>query len=152
MRAPFQILAIPYRYEDGELRVCVFLRSDHDQWQFVAGGGEDNETPTEAALREIFEESGIRATTVTELCAAACVPNTCFEKCHREHWKKDAYVIPEYSFAFACPTEITLSNEHTEMRWLTYGEAHRLLQWDSNKTALYELDCRLRGADARGCV
>ena len=29
---------------------CVFHRADHDQWQFIAGGGEDNETPLAAAL------------------------------------------------------------------------------------------------------
>ena len=58
MRAPFQILAIPYRFEDGDLRVCVLRRADSDQWQFVAGGGEDRETPAEAARREIWEECG----------------------------------------------------------------------------------------------
>ncbi|MBO5897463.1 MAG: NUDIX pyrophosphatase [Clostridia bacterium] len=152
MRAPFQILAIPYRITSGAILYGVLHRADHDQWQFVAGGGEDNETPLEAAQREIFEECGVHAETVTALCSVACVPNTCFAKCHRAHWAKDAYVIPEYSFAFACPTEVLLSHEHTEVRWLTYREARELLQWDSNKTALYELDCRLRGVDARGCV
>ena len=50
MRAPFQILAIPYRIVDGTPMYCVFHRADHDQWQFIAGGGEDNETPLAAAL------------------------------------------------------------------------------------------------------
>jgi len=39
MRAPFQILAIPYKYIDGILMFCVLHRSDFDQWhsagQFV---------------------------------------------------------------------------------------------------------------------
>ena len=43
MRAPFQILAIPYRVIDGEVQYCVLHRADHDQWQFIAGGGEDDE-------------------------------------------------------------------------------------------------------------
>ena len=38
MRAPFQILAIPYRVVDGEVQYCVLHRADHDQWQFIAGG------------------------------------------------------------------------------------------------------------------
>ena len=54
MRAPFQILAIPYRIVDGTPMYCVFHRADHDQWQFIAGGGEDNETPLAAAKRETF--------------------------------------------------------------------------------------------------
>ena len=60
MRAPFQILALPYKMVDGVPYYCVFHRADHDQWQFVAGGGEDDETPLDAAKREIFEEIGIR--------------------------------------------------------------------------------------------
>jgi dATP pyrophosphohydrolase len=42
MRAPFQILALPYKIVDGAPHYCVFHRADHDQWQFVAGGGEDD--------------------------------------------------------------------------------------------------------------
>ena len=55
MRAAFQILAIPYRIIDGTPRYCVFHRADHDKWQFIAGGGEDAETPLEAAKRETLE-------------------------------------------------------------------------------------------------
>lgn len=39
MRAPFQILAIPFR-KDKSFQYAVMHRSDCDQWQFVAGGGE----------------------------------------------------------------------------------------------------------------
>lgn len=67
MRAAFQILAIPYQIIEGTPRYCVFHRADHDQWQFIAGGGEDNETPLEAAKRETLEESSIRADRWIEL-------------------------------------------------------------------------------------
>ena len=149
MRAPFQILAIPYRMADGVPQYAIFHRADHDQWQFVAGGGEYGETPPDAARREILEECGVRADDIMALRSVACVPNTCFAACHRARWERDAYVIPEYSFGFECAQEITLSREHTECRWVNYGQARSLLQWDSNKTALYELDCRLRDVDAR---
>ncbi len=149
MRAPFQILAIPYRIKEDTVQYGVLHRADHDQWQFVAGGGEDSETPEKAARREILEECGIRVTEITALRAVACVPNTCFAGYHREHWERDTYVIPEYSFGFACAEDIVLSHEHTEIRWLTYEQARSILQWDSNKTALYELNCRLLGVDAR---
>ena len=52
-------------------------------------------------------------------------------------------MIPEYSFGFACLDELVLSHEHTECIWLPYPEAREKLQWDSNKTALYELNCIL---------
>ena len=149
MRAPFQILAIPYRIKGDTVQYGVLHRADHDQWQFVAGGGEDDETPLDAAKREIFEEIGIRTEQIFALKNTAFVPNTCFAKTHRQYWDKDAYIIPEYSFAFECSVEITLSHEHKECVWLTYQQAREVLHWDSNKTALYELDCRLRDVDAR---
>ena len=149
MRAPFQILALPYKIIDGTLHYCVLHRADHDQWQFVSGGGEDEETPMEAAVREIFEELEVSANDVLALKSIACVPTVCYPQMYRQHWDKDAYVIPEYSFAFECQGEIKLSHEHSDYVWMTYEQARNVLHWDSNKTALYELDCRLRNVDAR---
>jgi dATP pyrophosphohydrolase len=145
MRAPFQILAIPYRYEDGELRVCVLRRSDLDQWQFVAGGGEGNETPREAAFREVSEECHVHAAEMLSLASTCSIPTNIFSARILAEWPTDLYVIPEYSFAFLCPDEIILSHEHTECVWMSPDEARERLKWDSNRTALYELECRLKG-------
>ena len=144
MRAPFQILAIPFRREEGRLLYCVFHRSDYDQWQFIAGGGEDPETPEEAAGREIFEESGVVPAGLIRLKSLCCVPASCFPLRHTYGWPPDTYVIPEYAFGFECREEIRLSREHTECAWLAYEDARKRLKWDSNRTALYELNCRLR--------
>lgn len=143
MRAPFQILAIPYRMVDGALKYCVFHRSDCDEWQFIAGGGEDAETPLEAAKREAFEEGGAHSDVWIELKSLSYLPVTVIsEKCRR-HWSENTYVIPEYSFGFECRDDIKLSREHAECVWLTYDEAMKKIKWDSNRTALYELNCRL---------
>lgn len=142
MRAPFQILAIPYKKEK-ELLYCVLHRADSDQWQFIAGGGEDSETPKEAAVREVFEEAGIENADVMELVSRAYVPANVIKECHRKCWPKDTYVLPEYHFAFCCNAEIMVSKEHTEYVWISYEEAMGKSTWDSNRTALYELNCRL---------
>ena len=47
---------------------------------------------------------------------------------------------------FECGSKIVLSSEHNGFEWLTYDEAITRLTWDSNKTALYELNCRLLDA------
>ena len=73
MRAPYQILAIPYK-RTPELLFCVFRRADCDQCRFVAGGGEEDETPPEAAVREMKEETGVTATSVISLVSAAYLP------------------------------------------------------------------------------
>lgn len=143
MRAPFQILAIPYQWINGVPFYCVLHRSDCDQWQFIAGGGENQETPEEAAKREIFEESGISVWDIICMKSMCHIPTDIFPNRHLYHWADDLYVIPEFSFAFECHSDIVLSHEHTECVWLNYQGAMKKLQWDSNKTALYELNCRL---------
>ena len=45
MRAPFQVLVIPYKIINNEILYGIFLRSDMKVWQAISGGGEDNETP-----------------------------------------------------------------------------------------------------------
>ena len=149
MRAPFQILAIPYRRREGILQYCVFHRADHDQWQFLSGGGEDGETPEEAARREIFEESGLTVQSIIPLRSLCCIPASIFSERHTRHWPADTYVIPEYAFGFVCEGEIRLSDEHSEYFWMDYREAGDRLKWDSNRTALYELDCRLKAGQSR---
>ena len=53
MRAPFQILAIPYRKRQ-KWEFCVFHWADMDQYQFVAGGGEMGETAAQAAPEAVL--------------------------------------------------------------------------------------------------
>ena len=149
MRAPFQILAIPYRIVDGTPMYCVFHRADHDQWQFIAGGGEDNETPLAAAKRETFEEGGVHSTQWLGLKSLSYIPVTIISEMRRKHWDSSTYVIPEYTFGFECQDDVRLSPEHTDCVWLTYDEASQKLKWDSNRTALYELNCRLKKANKK---
>ena len=144
MRAPFQILAVPYRFIENELHFCVFHRADSDIWQFIAGGGENNEKPADAALREIKEEAGVTAEKLTELKSVAFVPAEIVTETMRAHWDKNIFVIPEYSFAFECNADPTISREHSEYKWLPYNDARKLLKWESNKVAMYEIMCRLR--------
>jgi len=143
MRAPFQVLALPYRWSDSGLEFCIFHRRRHDTWQFISGGGENDETPLETVKREVEEESGIIAESFTALRSMCYIRSVIFPEEYRNNWPKDMYVIPEYAFGFECTSEIKLSSEHREYRWVSYEEAMDLLKYDSNKTAMYELKCRL---------
>ena len=144
MRAPFQILVIPFRRVEAGIEYAVLRRRDSSFWQFVAGGGEDTETPRDAALRETKEEIGIaRPERLEELDSMSTIPKSIFAAA--DSWGPDIYVVPQYCFAIdATDAQLTLSNEHTEARWLAYEEAYSLLKWDSNKNALWELRERLR--------
>ena len=59
-RARYQVLVIPYYIESGNVQFCLFQRSDIGIWQFITGGGEDEDISIiESAKREAFEEAGI---------------------------------------------------------------------------------------------
>ena len=75
--------------------------------------------------------------------AMAYIPADVIAEKHRKAWGRDTFVIPEYTFGFECDGELRLSGEHDGYEWLGYEEAMSQLTWDSNKTALYELYCRL---------
>lgn len=149
MREPYQILSIPYCVVDGKPLFCILRRADSSYWQFIAGGGENGETPTQAAKRETIEEIGVDPINIKQLTCIAYVPAEVIDESRRQHWDKNTVVIPEYSFAFECDSELTLSNEHTEYKWLTYNEARKLLKWDSNKVAMYEINCKLQLLSSR---
>ena len=143
-RAAFQVLVIPYRInENGQPQYLLFERSDRNVWQWIAGGGEIGEQPEQAARRESFEEAGISENTrLIRLDSMASIPATHFADYHL--WGNDVYVIPEYSFGVeVINEEVCLSAEHKTYVWLDYETAQSRLEWDSNKTALWELHSRL---------
>ena len=141
-RAPFQVLVIPFRSISEQVEYALFHRADCDMWQWIAGGGEDSETPLEAARREALEEGGIAATReLIALDSIASIPVARF----RDHaWAADLHVIPEYAFAVDVGvSSIELSKEHRSFDWLDYDTAVERARWDSNRVALYELQRRL---------
>lgn len=149
-RAPFQVLIYPYRKRDDSYEYAIFLRADNGIWQTVAGGGEDSETPLEAAKREFIEETGISPSApFLQLQTVEPIRVTEFRSSYR--WGETIYVIPQYCFGVDVgDAEIQLSHEHKEVRWLQYAEAQALIYHEGNRTALWELDTRLRGKGPRG--
>ena len=146
-RATFQVVVFPFRRRGESVEYAVFRRADAGYWQGIAGGGEDDESPLEAAKRETEEEAGIpRTSTFYRLDTVSSVPVYHFAA--RTEWPKDLYVTTNYSFGVDCgSTEIVLSHEHTEVAWLPFAEAHNILKWDNNRTALWELDQRILKGD-----
>ncbi len=144
MRAPFQILVIPYRSIGIAREFAVLKRSDDGSWQFVSGGGEDEETPVQAAGREVLEETGFESDSpLIALDSMSSIPKNCFAAA--ESWGAGVFVVPEHCFAVNVGnSKLVLSKEHIDLRWLPYAQASELLKWDSNQTALWELNERLK--------
>ncbi|MBY6038098.1 NUDIX domain-containing protein [Fictibacillus nanhaiensis] len=143
MRAPYQVLVLPYIVDENTVKYAVFNRADDRYWQGIAGGGEEGETIIEAARREAFEEAGLTSDlSFLRLDSISSIPV--------EHvvgtflWGDEVYVINEYSFGVeVLKKDLSLSKEHSFYKWVSYDEALSLLKWDSNKTALWELNRRV---------
>jgi dATP pyrophosphohydrolase len=139
-REPFQVLVLLYRHQNDCMEYCVFNRADskQDLWQFISGGGENNETKKQAAIRELYEETGIVANdSLIELSSASSIPSNCFPEIEENF--PDISHVPEYSFAIEVNECIQLSREHKEYIWSNYHTTIELLEYNSNKKALFEL-------------
>jgi len=144
-RAPFQVLVLPFRRREGRLEYAIFRRADDASWQGIAGGGEDGESPVEAAKREAAEEAGTPlSVSLFPLQSMSTVPVTCISEGVRRHWPHDLFALPNHAFAVDCSDlQLRASAEHTELQWVAYETAYALLRWESNKISLWELNERL---------
>lgn len=143
-RSQYQVLVIPYFLDWGQPVYGVFRRRDTGLWQFISGGGEDTDASIEAsARRETMEETGLCGD-FFRLDTCCSIPANSFRDAEKL-WGRDCFVVPEYAFALRVGQKnIMLSEEHTEYRWADYETVRSLLQYDSNRTALWELDRRLK--------
>lgn len=127
----FQINVIIYQVIDNEPLFLLLKRTKirGGFWQGVSGGVNDGETNKEAAVRELWEETGI---------------------------KKFIKIIGDvYYFEFRAGdnlgrenvfgvevqkgTIIKKSDEHSKYCWCSFEEALKLLKYDSNKIAFSKL-------------
>lgn len=141
MRRPKQVLVFLYKKVVNDYFYCIFLRKS-GIWQGISGGVEDDEGLIDTVKREVFEETGIVVSDIIELSSVSSIP--VIDVVGDYIFGSDVYVIPEYSFGVYCDSEIKLSLEHREYKWVSYDEAIRYLKYDSNKTALWELNERLK--------
>ena len=145
MRIPKQVLIIPYRINDNKIEYCLFKRKDMEIWQWIAGGAEDfDDNIFESAKREFYEETGIKDAIVEQLEIQTPIPVVNVTK-EKFKWGDNVFYSIEYGFSANVDNKkISLSDEHNEYQWLSYEEARKLLRYDSNKNALWELDVKLK--------
>jgi dATP pyrophosphohydrolase len=150
-RAPYEVFAACYKNTmDGIFVYAIFKTSDTGYWSLIAGGGEDGEEPLEAVGRESFEEAGIpKNARYYKLDTIASLPANAFPE-GKNHWPANLFIIPGYYYAVNIGSiNIRLSQEHTEYKLVTYQEAEKILKWQSDITALWELEQRLQTNDLK---
>ncbi|SEH02390.1 dATP pyrophosphohydrolase [Nonomuraea solani] len=146
MREPYNVVVYVFRTVAGGPEYAVFQRSDDGHWQGVSGGGEAGEDPPATARRESAEEAGLPETApLYELDMISGVEKECFAAA--ASWPEGLYIVTKHYFAIDVTSqedEIVLSGEHRAVGWLAYEAAREILRYDDDRTALWELDQRLR--------
>ncbi len=150
MRQPRSVLVFLFRMASpAGPEYAVFRRSDDANWQPVSGGVEGSEDLTTAARRETAGETGLSGTSpMYKLDMISGVEKACFAA--SKNWPGRLYIVPKHYFAVDAGEEaaaIRLSHEHREFRWLGFEQAYAALRYDDDKTALWELDARIRARD-----
>lgn len=133
-----QINCIVFKKENNHYKFLLLKRRKDRGgfWQGITGGVKQGEKDIKALKRELLEETGIS--------------------------KYKRIINLNYSFSFNLPqfgnltencygvevqnkTEIIMSPEHTEYRWLTLNKAISLLKYEANKEAFRKLGKALDG-------
>lgn len=138
MRIPIQVLVYPVRKTDKDWEYLMLKRVKNRGgfWQGVTGAPEVNETLTEGAKRELYEETGFTPVNLIKTEISYIIP---MEDRWIEIYPEGTKEIPEYLFIAkihqtGAPKIDPI--EHDDWKWCSYKEAINLLTWENNKKAL----------------
>ncbi|HXQ28301.1 MAG TPA: NUDIX domain-containing protein [Gemmatimonadales bacterium] len=107
-------------------------------WETVHGAIEPGETPTQAALREMREETGL-------------VPQRLYNVSRVEsfyqHRDDEVALIPVFAALVPSAAEARVSAEHDAAVWLTPSDAAVLFSWPRERRALEDVVLLFRKGD-----
>lgn len=100
-----------------KVKLLVLKRSDSEIWEFSGGGIEFGEHPSQAAEREVLEETGLRVKAGKLICATSSV----YSKGNLQ--KHSLYFV---YLAKSARGKVSLSKEHSAYKWVSKSEAKKL--------------------------
>jgi dATP pyrophosphohydrolase len=138
---PVRVSAAPDRA--GALEVLALRRSPRVRcggaWEVVHGHIEPGESPVEAALRELREETGL-------------VPDAFYNLSRVEafylHGSGEIALIPVFAAVVAPGAPVVLSAEHDDLRWLDLEAAGSTLAWPRERRSIADIGVLLPGGEA----
>jgi len=108
-------------------------------WETVHGHIESGEQPTEAALRELREETGL---------APMKLYNLSRVESFYLHRRDEIALIPVFVALIDPDVEPTLGTEHDVLAWLSFPDATARLAWPRERRALEDIAVLFGGGDA----
>ena len=138
MRIPIQVLIYPVRKNDEKWEYLMLKRVNNRGgfWQGVTGAPENDETLSEGAIRELYEETSYSPLNLIKTDISYIIP---MEDRWIEIYPEGTKEIPEYLYIAKIddpsPPKID-PIEHNDWKWCSYEEAMNLLSLEDNKRAL----------------
>ena len=96
-------------------------------WQIITGSMHGGESAPQAALRELREETGL----VPERLWVMPMTGSFYD-----HATDRVHIAPFFLAQVSAPSEVRLSDEHTQYVWLGLEDARRLLIWPAQREGL----------------
>jgi len=141
-RRPESVLVLVYTRQS---EVLLLQRSDQPEfWQSVTGGLEADEAASNAATRELFEETGIRATldrTLVDHQSSSVfeIRGVWRKRYHPEHTHNREHL---FSVQLDSIVKVNLNNrEHLNSVWLPAEQAIKRATSATNKKAIEAIAC-----------
>ena len=108
-------------------------------WETIHGTIEQGETPVQASLRELREETGL-------------VPDKFYNLSRTEafyqHRTEELALIPVFAAFVASSATVRLSAEHDRAEWLSLPQAATRVAWPRERRALDDILSIVGGGDA----
>jgi len=108
-------------------------------WEAVHGHLEEGELPTDGAVREMLEETGL---------APSALYNLSRVEAFYLHRTDEVAMIPAFAALVPAGAGVRLSDEHDQAEWLPPDEARARLAWPRSRRALDDTLTLLAGGDA----
>jgi len=108
-------------------------------WETVHGTIEPGETPVQASLREMREETGL---------APQRLYNLSRTEAFYQHRTDEVALIPAFAAFVAAQAEPRVSTEHDRAEWLTPAAAAQRFAWPRERRALDDILSIVGGGDA----
>jgi len=118
-----------YAIDGGERKYLLLRHRYGGHWGFPKGHIEAGESEMDAALRETYEETGIRD--VLPVAGFRKVVRYRFHRGKRPVFKENVYFLARTTYS-----EPVVSSEHTQCHWLPYAPARERLSFEDMRLIL----------------